>query len=126
MKNKLTGCFTAAIFVLLVTSCSRPSYEGKYLTNEACHLLEYIEIFPDKTADVKFRSIKEAVNWPVKVKPQTSDTLVSIKDYEFIYRNDSLVGTSANTYNCICIKKALYDSLQQNPPEKPVEIEVEY
>lgn len=108
MKKWILWLLPAVVFC----GCDYPAYVGKFEAEPNCVLLDRIQIHPDKTADLKFRSIKESVNWDVKIYPG-KDTVVEIRDYSFIYRNDSLIGNTVTTYDCICIRKSVKEAREK-------------
>lgn len=97
------------LLVVVLSGCNYPAYVGKFEAEPNCVLLDRIQIHPDKTADLKFRSIKESVNWDIKIYAGR-DTVIEIRDYSFIYRNDSLIGNTVTTYDCICVRKSVREA----------------
>lgn len=95
--------------VLLLTGCKWPEWVGRY-KSENCTTLEYVEFFPDKTADVKFFGAPFAVNKPMKKDGnrftiETKDSRGTvIERYVFEYSNGSFREVSGMEWGCVMKK----------------------
>lgn len=92
-----------SFFILIISfslmSCQ--SWTGKFVSNGNCTTLEYVELFPDKTADLKYYSAPFAVN----KKIQKKDSLFYIDSYQFILRNDTLREVSGLEFGCFMVRE---------------------
>lgn len=116
MTTKFYFSILFAGLIFLSTGCTYPNYTGKFIANDNCTLIDYVQVFPDKTADIRFKGIKEAPNWDLKVKISRDTVLRIHNEYEFIYRNDSLIEKSRVDIDCICIRESLYKKQQEEKP----------
>jgi hypothetical protein len=65
--------------------------------------LEYVQIFPDKTADIKYYSAP----WGVNRDLQISGNTFRADKFVFEYRNDSLFEVSGMEWGCILVRDTL-------------------
>lgn len=75
---------------IFMFSCSKPIH-GRYYANEECFLLEWMEVYPDNTADLKYRGLSEEFNVPCHIE---DDTVIVVKErnrtWYWVYRHDTL------------------------------------
>lgn len=95
--NKLT--FMVGGLCIFLMSCQ--SWTGKYISEGRCTTLDYIELFPDKTADLKYYGAPFAVN----KKIEKIDSLFYIGDYQFIVKNDTMREISGLEIGCIMLRQ---------------------
>lgn len=97
---------TAMALLAYLTSCSKPIH-GRYYSNGECFLIEWLEVYPDNTADIKYRALSEEFNVPCEIQ---DDTVVIVKErnrtWYWVYRNDTLKeGMHIDYPGCRLVKK---------------------
>lgn len=93
--------------ILFFTTCKWPEYVGVYYS-ENCNMLERVEIYPDKTMDIRYYGMDFSINRPLRIK----DNIITVYnrdteavEYEFKYENGKLFEKSGMDLNCILIKQ---------------------
>lgn len=93
------------LVVISLYACKKKPYIGIY-KSAGCMILEEVEVYPDKTADVSYVGLKGAGNYPCSVE---GDSMIIIREkhreWYFLYRNDTLFERSRYDYNCFLVKK---------------------
>ncbi len=89
------------LFCLCLGFASCQSWTGKYVSGGNCTTLEYVELFPDQTADLKYYSAPFAVNKKIHKK----DSLFYIDNYQFIVKNDTLSEISGLEFGCFMLRQ---------------------
>ncbi|MCX7744633.1 MAG: hypothetical protein N2167_08745 [Flavobacteriales bacterium] len=96
------------ITFLLLASCKWPEYVGEYYS-ENCNMLERIEIYPDKTMDIRYYGMDFSINRPLRIK----DNIITVYnrdteavEYEFKYENGKLYEKSGMDLHCVLTKQA--------------------
>jgi hypothetical protein len=105
MKPKFIFLWVALLFF---TACQWPEYVGVY-HSENCNMLERVEIYPDKTMDIRYYGMDFSINRPLRIK----DNIITVYnrdteavEYEFKYENGKLYEKSGMDLHCILIKQA--------------------
>jgi hypothetical protein len=103
-RNAVFALFILTLCVQL--SCSKPIH-GRYYANEECFLLEWMEVYPDNTADLKYRGLSEEFNVPCHIE---DDTVIVVKErnrtWYWVYRRDTLrEGSHIDSPGCRMAKR---------------------
>jgi len=87
---------SGTITIFFLNSCQKP-FHGKYLATGDCFLLEWIKVYPDHTADIKYRALSEEFNVDCEIQ---DDSVVVLKErnrtWYWVYRRDTLREGSHN------------------------------
>jgi len=86
-----------------IAGCNYPEWVGKYKSSENCLTLEYVEFFPDKTADIKYYSAPWPVNRPLKVE----GNFLNVEGFRFEYRDNSVHEVSGLEWGCVMRRDTL-------------------
>ncbi|MBL0911515.1 MAG: hypothetical protein IBJ09_04005 [Bacteroidia bacterium] len=107
MRKKLTGL--SVLCAVLLAACTPGHYRGKYVAPEgSCIMLEYIDVKPDLTADLKYISIWEPANFYISFRGEHKDTMeISEQNRTWYFRksNDTIYEISNNDYMCYLVKE---------------------
>lgn len=97
------------LIFLTISGCKKKPWEGKFVAPEgnSCFLLDFVKVYPDNTADVKYEALKHEVNFAANFFPE--DSILTIRELNrewfFKYRNDTLFETSNLDPFCILVKE---------------------
>lgn len=92
-----------------MAGCKEKAWEGKFVApqHNNCYLLEYVKIYPDKTADVKYEALQEEANFESMYDEK--DKILYIrelnKEWAFRLSNDTLFEISNLDPYCFLVKE---------------------
>ncbi len=96
--------FLLILTVIALASCSSKPYVGRYNTRH-CILLEYIQLYPDYIAELKYMSIADPAAAPYEVLGEDTIIIKEInREWYFRYRGDTLYELTRNDANCFLVK----------------------
>lgn len=109
MSKRIKGITLAGFAGSLLLACTPGHFKGKYVTPQgSCIMLEYIEVKPDLTADLKYVSILEPANFYIGFRGADKDTMEvrePNRTWYFRKSNDTIYEISNNDYMCYLVKE---------------------
>lgn len=94
------------LMMAFLSGCRWPAWTGKYYSKN-CMTLEYVEFFPDKTADIKYWGASFAVNRKMTIKGNK----FYVEKFMFEYREDGrMYEMSGLEWGCVLEK----DTVERN------------
>jgi hypothetical protein len=101
--------FAAFSLALLgLSGCKKP-WMGKYASPgfNDCMLLEYVEVYPDRSADVKYLGLRHEANFPAYFREEDSVLIILELNKEWFFKwkgNDTLFEISNIDPYCFLVK----------------------
>lgn len=100
--------FSAGLF-LLMCGCGSKPWQGKFVApgNSQCHILEFVEVHGDQTADLKYADLGEVGNFPTHYSESDSLLIIRQTNRQWAFKwngNDTLYEVSGIDLYCFLVR----------------------